>query len=192
MSKRARMSAILAIMSFVIISSMPGGLSVGARVVGQDGRRQERQSPASSSDNQAPSPANGTWEVEINSSGGIHGLGNGSVRITASGSATVSSLNKSCSARVPAEMMPWFERIVLATRPTLRKDPAPLLPTPVVPCCDRIGLTLILSWKEGDGTERSHKIFWHEYEPTPLPGDLEALRSAAMMLRALLLQECKD
>lgn len=120
---------------------------------------------AASQTSQPASP----WRIEVTTSGGITGRGNGSWAISSDGKVAITSFGgKSCSFEATAEERARFEKLLGDAQPDTWKESY----APDDRCCDRI--EYVMTVDEG-GVQR--KTSWID-DPAPMPRDLAALVAA--------------
>jgi hypothetical protein len=109
------------------------------------------------------------WRIEVATTGGITGRGNGSWSIGSDGRVAVTNIaGKSCTFEASAEERARFETLLANARP----DTWAAEYVPENPCCDRIGYTMTV---DEAGVQR--KVEWID-DPEPMPKDLVALVQA--------------
>ncbi|HEX8617043.1 MAG TPA: hypothetical protein VF911_05590 [Thermoanaerobaculia bacterium] len=114
-------------------------------------------------------PPAGPWSVQVTTSGGITGRGNGSWAIASDGKVAVTSMSgKSCAFDATAEQRARFGSLLANARP----DTWSASYAPENRCCDRIEYTMTI---EESGKQR--KVEWID-DPLPMPRDLSAIVNA--------------
>jgi hypothetical protein len=109
------------------------------------------------------------WRIEVTTSGGITGRGNGSWAIASDGKIAVTNMSgKSCSFDATAAERTRFETLLTNARP----DTWDASYAPENRCCDRI--EYVMTVDEG-GVQK--KVEWID-DPRPMPKDLAALVQA--------------
>ncbi|HEX2835771.1 MAG TPA: hypothetical protein VHW00_22370 [Thermoanaerobaculia bacterium] len=122
---------------------------------------------------QSTAPAT-PWKLELTTSGGITGRGNGSVSLDSGGALAVTTIaNKSCSFEASADELRRFTELLAAARPGNWKESY----APENRCCDRIEYTLSY-----DAAGTVTKSSWID-DPLPMPDDLTALSEALSALK---------
>jgi hypothetical protein len=116
------------------------------------------------------------WKIQLDSSGGFAGRGNGSYTIDSGGTVTVTDMaGKSCTYELTKEELARIEKLLVKAKP--KAWSASYMPKN--PCCDRFEWTLTLT-----AGERTYKTQWLDREPKPpAPKDLIALVREAMAQR---------
>lgn len=126
------------------------------------------------------------WRLEIVTSGGITGRGNGTYAIDSAGNVAMTLINgKSCTSRASAADLRKLESLLADATPSQWKAEY----IPENPCCDRIEYDLTL-----DEAGTVTKTKWID-DPPPMPKDLtaigEALFSGTDSLRAHAAEQCR-
>ncbi|MGN6182450.1 MAG: hypothetical protein ACTHQM_02215 [Thermoanaerobaculia bacterium] len=123
---------------------------------------------------QSAAPAT-PWTLEITTSGGLTGRGNGSTSISSSGAITITTIaNKSCSFDASADELRRFTSLLADARTDAWKENY----APENPCCDRIEYALTY-----DAAGAVKKVTWVD-DPLPMPKDLKGIIEAMQSLRA--------
>jgi hypothetical protein len=109
------------------------------------------------------------WRIDVTTSGGITGRGNGGWGIDSDGKVSARTMSgRSCTFEATAEERQRFDTLLANARPDTWKDSY----VPEDNCCDRIEYRMTVV---RGGEER--KIVWID-DPLPMPKDLEAIASA--------------
>ncbi|HYP18101.1 MAG TPA: hypothetical protein VEQ65_12890 [Opitutus sp.] len=109
------------------------------------------------------------WRVEVTTSGGITGRGNGGWGIDSEGKISVTAMNRrTCTYDATPEELRRFETLLANARPETWKDSY----VPEDNCCDRIEYRMTVV--RGD---QERKIVWID-DPMPMPKDLDAIAKA--------------
>lgn len=115
------------------------------------------------------SSATQPWRVELNSSGGLAGRGNGSFVVSSDGSVRVTTMErKSCTFRATDAELHKLAEVIQRSRPSAWKASY----VPKETCCDRFEWNLALTVGEAET-----KTSWID-DPLPMPADLEAVIEA--------------
>jgi len=118
------------------------------------------------------------WNVEITTSGGFTGRGNGGIRIDSDGTITVTAFGGGrCSFKATAEELKQFESVLAQARPEAWRESY----APENKCCDRIEYVLTLTI-----VDKKYTTSWID-APQPMPKDLTALIEALQKLK----QRCR-
>lgn len=126
------------------------------------------------------------WRLEIATSGGITGRGNGTYSIHSDGAVSATFINgRSCTFQASAADLKKIEALLADAKPSQWKAAY----IPENPCCDRIEYALTL-----DEAGTVTKTRWID-DPPPMPKDLtaigEAIISGADSLRAHAAEQCR-
>lgn len=125
--------------------------------------------PAATSTSAAGSAAREPWRVELTSSGGLAGRGNGAFTISSDGSVTVTTMErKSCTFQASDAELRMLAEALQRSRTAAWKESY----VPAETCCDRFEWNLVV--KLGD---REIRTKWID-DPLPMPADLESVIEA--------------
>ncbi|HYH06963.1 MAG TPA: hypothetical protein VEK11_07860 [Thermoanaerobaculia bacterium] len=109
------------------------------------------------------------WRIDLVTSGGFAGKGNGNYAISSDGKITITSMGgKVCTFDAAADELAKFETLVANAKPADWKESY----IPENPCCDRFQYDLTL---DQDGAKRVTR--WVD-DPDPMPQDLAAIAAA--------------
>lgn len=126
------------------------------------------------------------WRIEVATSGGLTGRGNGTYAIDSTGKVTATLINgKSCSYQADAAELSRIEQLLGETKRGAWKAEY----IPENPCCDRIEYTLTVDEAGALTTTK-----WID-DPPPMPRDLVALGDAFLIgetsIRAQSAERCQ-
>lgn len=122
---------------------------------------------------QSTAPAT-PWKLELTTSGGITGRGNGSVSLDSAGALAITTIaNKSCSFDASADELRRFTELLAAAHPERWNESY----APENKCCDRIEYTL-----RYDAAGKMTETSWID-DPLPMPADLTAVTEALSALK---------
>ena len=140
-----------------------------------------------------------SWEIEITSTGGFTGSGNGGIAIQSNGRATVRDLTKVCNLQIPSDTFQELERRFtdwnssyrISTITELKKsDPQPAIVVGTG-CCDLITYSLRIKFSGSDLVERQYSESWVQYLDSAAPESLKMVRRISLQLKDSLSMNCK-
>ncbi len=133
-------------------------------------------------------PADRPWKIELTSSGGFAGRGNGAFGIDSTGAITITTSDpRQCAFTATADELRRFETLIDKARPESWRPSY----VPENKCCDRFEWTLKL--EQGGKT---YETEWID-DPLPMPNELTALAEAitshrdAASLRSRYYERCR-
>jgi len=130
------------------------------------------------------------WRLELESTGGVGGQGQGHVIVTSDGKVVASRSGRSCSANLDADELRSIQQAVGSVAPGNWRTE--YLPSKAQQCCDRISWHLEVTLNMGDGAKRSAYADWHEAALHQLPPDLRTLAIIAQRVLDRGIQMCRD
>jgi len=130
------------------------------------------------------------WRLDLESTGGIGGEGQGHVIVTSDGNVVASRSGRSCSAKLDADELRSIQQAVGSVAPGNWRTE--YLPSKAQQCCDRISWHLEVTLDMGDGAKRSAFADWQEAALQQLPPDLRTLAIVAQRLLDRGMQLCRD
>ena len=114
------------------------------------------------------------WKVEITTSGGFTGRGNGGIAVDSTGAIQVTSFGGArCAFTMTADELKRFEALLAQANPEKWKESY----APENKCCDRIEYVLTLTI-----AEKKYTTNWID-SPLPMPKDLVALTDALRRMK---------
>jgi len=124
------------------------------------------------------------WSLEITSSGGLDGRGNGGFTLTSAGVLTC-SLPKKCSGPIDVPA-PIHGLVVAANLPPATRipgnNPFVLLPAAAGVCMDCVMTTLLLRIRDSNGLEWTYSLSWDPTTLSSIPSDFKKIFQAAAEL----------
>ena len=128
------------------------------------------------------------WRLDLRSSGGISGQGQGQVVVMSDGHVTASRLGRSCTVTLASDDLRGIQQAVGAVAPG--NWGADYQPANTEVCCDRISWRLDVTLEVSDGTKRAAHADWHEAAMGQLPPDLRALAMVAERVLDHSMERC--
>jgi hypothetical protein len=117
----------------------------------------------------APSKPKTPWRLELITSGGIAGKGNGNYAVDSEGNITITTMSRNvCTFKASEDELARFNDLLASAHPEQWKESY----LPENPCCDRFQYDLTL---DRDGAK--HATTWVD-DPAPMPKDLAAIADA--------------
>jgi hypothetical protein len=109
------------------------------------------------------------WRLELVTSGGIAGRGNGNYAVDSEGNIAITTMTRNvCNFKASEEELARFNTLVAAATPDQWKENY----LPENPCCDRFQYDLTF-----DHAGAKHVTTWVD-DPAPMPRDLAAIADA--------------
>jgi hypothetical protein len=130
------------------------------------------------------------WHLDLDSTGGIGGRGQGHLVVTSEGKVVTSRSGRSCSASLDAGELRSIQQAVGSVAPGNWQTE--YLPAKTQQCCDRISWHLEVTLEMPGGTKRSAYAHWHEDALHQLPPDLRTLAIVAQRVLDRGIQLCRN
>jgi len=130
------------------------------------------------------------WRLDLNSTGGNGGQGEGHVVVTSDGKVVSSRSGRTCTATLDADELRSIQQAVGSVAPG--NWGADYLPPKTEDCCDRISWHLEVTLEMPGGEKRSAYADWHEAAMHQLPPDLRTLAIVAQRVLGRGIQMCRD
>jgi hypothetical protein len=136
-----------------------------------------------------PSSEQFHWRLDLSSTGGIGGKGDGQVVMTSDGKVVSSRSGGTCEVTLSSDELRAIQQAVGAVAPGNWETDYQPAKTEV--CCDRVTWRLEVTLETSDGTKRTAHAEWHEAAMNQLPPDLRALALVAERVLDRSIEKCR-
>lgn len=137
----------------------------------------ESQTTDISKDQVKLSPEKGAWVVEVQSGGGFHGRGRGSLTVTSEGRLTSTVTEATCEAELESPVLEALARLARAARPFSEVG----INTSV--CSDCYTTSIVLRRRESDGSEQRYVAYWDDSTKKKMPAEIIKIYDAVLNAR---------
>lgn len=128
------------------------------------------------------------WRLNLDSTGGLSGQGQGRVTVTSDGKVAASRLGRSCSVTLGDDDLHAIQQAVGAIAPG--NWGTDYQPSKTQVCCDRVSWQLEVTLEVAEGAKRTAHADWHESAMGQLPPDLRALAMVAERVLDRSMEKC--